>query len=221
MARKEFLSTSDDKERRLPTEGPTGDRRSGTRAASVFRPVLIELEDFSGFSLIRNISPQGMMGQVYAQFVPGQAITVHFNPERAVTGRIAWSKDLQIGVQFDTEIDVEHILSEFGKKYNGNKVNRAPRLPIDCTGEFATAGQTLTANLQDISQRGVKVHTSNFCPGDEVSIRLPEMKPKKAIVRWVQQDTSGLNFLEPLGYEELARWVIERQSRSSNQAGEA
>lgn len=153
-----------------------------------------------------------MMGQVYAQFASEQAITVHFNPDTFATGRIVWSRDQRIGVEFDSEVDVDAILSAFGKQYEGKKLNRAPRLQIDCSGELLILDKSVTVNVQDISQRGVKVATSILSPGEEVTIRLPDMKQKKAIVRWVQEGTCGLNFLVPLGFEELARWVIERQS---------
>lgn len=199
---------------RSPADDSGLDRRAGERATSVFRPVLIELDGFTGFSLIRNLSPHGMMGQVYAHFAPDQDVIVHFNPDTVATGKIVWSKDQRIGVQFKEEIDVDGVLSEFGRHYNGSRINRAPRLQIDCSGELVVKNQTLATHVQDISQRGVKVTTSLLRPGDEVVVRLPDMKDKKAVVRWVQQESSGLNFLAPLGFEELARWIIGIQSQS-------
>lgn len=193
-------------------EDPSNERRTGSRTTSVYRPVLIELEDFAGFCLIRNLSSRGMMGQVYAQLAQGEPVTVHINPEIIVTGTIVWSKDQRIGVEFDQEIDVDEVLRELGRTYTGSRLNRAPRLQIQCTAELVVADVTLPAEVQDISQRGVKVAAPLLKPGEEVTVRLEDMAPRKAVVRWSRQGAAGLNFMRPLGFEELARWVIQRHS---------
>lgn len=181
----------------------------------MFWPVLIRFDDFTGLSLIRNLSPHGMMARVYAQLAPEQVISVQFNQDTVVDARVVWSNGQRIGVEFDREIDVDAILSRFGRQNNGTGEDRAPRLQIDCGCEILTESGTLAVDVRDISQRGVKIATSRLRPGDEVTIHLPRMRPKKAVVRWVQQETAGLNFLDPLGFEDLARWVIEQQTLSS------
>lgn len=151
------------------------------------------------------------MGKVYAHFSPNRSIRVMFNSQIAVTGTIVWSKESQIGVQFDNEIDMEQLLHDLGNSHIGNKVNRAPRLEVECAGEIETKTQRLPMTLQDISQRGIKAKVSSVWPGDEVVVRLDGIEARKATVRWVQNGSAGLNFLTPLGFEELAEWVIRRQ----------
>lgn len=188
------------------------ERRAGDRTTSIYRPALIETEDFAGFCLIRNISPGGMMGSVYADFASEQPVRVQFHPEYTMEGFIAWSKDKRIGIRFNHDIDVDKVLHDLGSREIGGKLNRAPRLPIQCQGELVIEKRVVPVTVQDISQRGLKVAGSSVCLGDEVIVRLEGLEPHKAIVRWVQGGAAGLNFIMPLGFGQLAEWVIGLQS---------
>ena len=196
------------------TMDANANRRAGNRTTAVYRPALIETEDFAGFCLIRNISPGGMMGSVYAEFAADQPVRIQFHPAYTIAGTIAWSRDKRIGIRFDMEIDVSQVLHELGSKEIGGKVNRAPRLPVQCLGELVFEKQVLPMMLQDISQRGIKVSvTAALTPGDEVVVRLDGFEPHKAVVRWTQPGAAGLNFIMPLGFEQLAEWVIAQQAK--------
>ena len=185
-------------------------RRSEDRAATMFRPILIEIGAFSGFCLVRNLSANGLKGRVYAQFAGGQRVTVRFSCDVTIAGAVIWASDGQIGVQFDEPIDVAGVLTDLARPALRGQVNRAPRLPIDCDGELTIADRTLAIDVQDISQRRIKARTSYVRAGDEVTVRLEGLEPRKAVVRWTQPGTAGFAFLRPFGFEELAAWVIER-----------
>ena len=189
----------------------TGDQRSEERTATVFRPVIIETDEFAGFCLVRNLSPNGMRGRVYTSFAEGLVISVRFSPEILVQGTLIWCKDEHVGVHFDEPIDVAHVLSDLAKKLVDGKINRAPRLQIECSAELCIGDRTLAIQVQDISQRGIKAAASFIRPGDEVQVRLKGLE-RKAIVRWTQGGAAGLNFIRPLSFEELAHWVIRQQT---------
>lgn len=103
-----------------PDAQPGLDRRDGSRTSTVFRPVLIETEDFAGFCLVRNLSPNGMMGQVYTRLADGTGVMVQFHPELTVAGSIVWSREGQVGVEFDTMIDVQAILKLVANRAAGD-----------------------------------------------------------------------------------------------------
>jgi len=193
-----------------PYDGKPEEQRSSERMAAVFRPALIEMEQFAGFCLVRNLSPNGMKGKVYTRFAENTPITVHFNAEMQVFGEIVWSKDGQVGVNFHEMIDVQAILSA---RADENKVNRALRLEIQSEGELAVDGRFFTMEVQNISQSGLKVRVPfSLSPNEEVVVRLNGMEPRKALVRWTQFGTVGLNFVSSIGFEELAEWVICQQA---------
>lgn len=193
----------------------SSERRTQARTATVFRPVLFDADGLVGFCLVRNLAPGGLMGTVYTSFVEGTQITCQFHADKSVEGTIVWSRDGQIGIEFTEQIDVDRVLSDLARHLVEGKVNRAPRVPIQCGAELSIGYRILSAEVQDISQRGIKVAVSNVEPGDEVQLRLQGLEPRKAQVRWTRTGTAGLNFVRPLSFDELARWVIEQQSRSA------
>ena len=186
------------------------ERRSESRGATVFRPVLIETDDFAGFCLVRNLSPRGLRAKVYTSFAPDQAITIQFNSDELVRGTLIWCEDNHIGIKFAQPVDVAQVLANLARKEIDGRINRPLRLPINCTGEFMVEGRAHRAEVQDISLRGLKVLTSFVKPGEELTIALEGLERRKAIVRWSQSGMAGLSFLRALSFDELAQWVVER-----------
>jgi len=197
-------------------DGKPVDRRKDNRTTAVYRPVLLEAEGFTGFCLLRNLSPSGMMGEAYAHFAEGEEVSIQFMPGHLVSGNVIWSRDGKIGVEFDQEIDLAGSLKNMGSTYVESKLNRAPRLQIECEGEAIIGDARWRIRVQDVSQRGLKAVLPSAKPGDEVLLSLPGMEPRKAIVRWSQGDNAGLNFLRPIAFEELARWAIFLQSTADD-----
>lgn len=196
-----------------PVDVQTSDRRTDVRTTKVFRPVLIETEEFAGFCLVRDLSQSGLRGKVFAQLAEGLPISVQFTDEILVPATIVWFKDEHIGVKFDQSINVDAILGKLGNKFVGKKITRAPRLQIQCKGELAFNGQFRTIEVQDISQRGLGARTDFYiAPDQEVQVRLVGLEPRKAVVRWTQHGKVGLHFIRPIAFDELAKWVIHLQS---------
>ena len=82
------------------------------------------------------------------------------------------------------------------------------------------ADRTLAIDVRDISQRGIKARTSYVRTGDEVTVRLEGLEPRKAVVQWTGPGSAGLVFLRPFGFEELAAWVVSRhRSKGSPPTG--
>lgn len=185
------------------------EQREEARTATVFRPVLIEMEDFAGFCLVRNISSTGLMGEVYTSFASDTPALLHFEPNTAISGTVKWSKDGRVGIEFDDPIDVAGILSAVAADTFDGKVNRAPRLAIQFVGEILVEGRAIPIEVHNISQKGLRVSARFLEPGEEVEVRLDGMRSRKATVRWAQLGMAGLNFITPIPFVELAQWVID------------
>jgi len=187
------------------------ENRGEPRTTMVYRPLLVEGEQFVGFCLAKNISSAGMMGRFYTDCSEGAPVTVHFNDFLAIPGSIVWSKDGKIGVKFDEPIDVADILAQLARPRRQGKVNRAPRLPIEAKGEVICEGRTLPVELTDISQNGAKLRTHYLLKGDEALITVDGLESRKAIVKWARDGHVGLHFLRPLGFEQLSEWAVRVQ----------
>ena len=190
------------------------DRRGEARTASVYRPVLIEADGFTCYCLVTNLSNGGLQGLAYAEFSAGEAINVQFPTGVEVGGRIVWSANELIGVQFDRPIDMEQMLRDLGSPSLGEKVNRAPRISVECDAILEAHGSRSPVRVRDISQRGAKVMAPRLAVGDEVILHLEGLASRKGQVRWSQDDLAGINFYSPIGFEELARWVIGKRRQA-------
>lgn len=203
-----------------PTDPQLDEQRSESRAATVFRPVLIESDEFVGFCLVRNISPRGMMGEVYTSLIAGRPISVHFTFDRVVRGHITWCKEGRSGIQFDQPINVTAVLSELATRTVEGKVIRAPRVPIQCGGQLIIDDRSLAVELQDISQRGAKLCASFIQRGDEGFLQIRGLQRRKARVRWTRAGMAGLEFIMPFPFEDIALWVI-RQTKAGQLDGKS
>lgn len=189
-----------------------GGRRTRDPITTVYRPVIIEVSDFTGFCLVRNISSRGLQGVVYADLASHQHIGIKFGPNCRIDGTVVWSRDQRIGVQFDKEIDVVDVLHNLGKKLSNNLAIRALRLPIQFEVRLALQSESFSATAHDISQRGTNLSSAKLSPGDEVFVHLDGIEPRLAITRWVNNGLCGLNFVRPINLDTLAEWIVDRQS---------
>jgi hypothetical protein len=203
-----------------PSRPDGANQRSEDRTATVLRPVFVENQEFAGFCLVRNLSSQGMMGEVYTSFVSHCGIAVHFSSDRVVRGRVIWCKEGRIGVQFDDPVNVAEVLSDLATRVIEGRVIRAPRVQVQCTGTLVIGDRSLAIELQDISQRGAKVAASFIVPGDEVYLQLRGLHARKALVCWTLRGHAGLKFVMPVPFEELALWIIG-QVRSQHDHGKS
>jgi hypothetical protein len=65
----------------------------------------------------------------------------------------------------------------------------------------------ITIQVLDISQYDIKTAVSFIPPDDESAVQIDGLGPHEAVVRWTQINIAGLNFVQALGFEELAKWV--------------
>lgn len=189
------------------------DRRSQHRSTSIYKPVLIEIGGFLGFCLVRNLSAAGMMGSVYADFSPDQDALVRFSTDFGVAGTVVWSSDQKIGIRFKENIDVQFVIQSLSAPSVDGRRSRGPRLQMQTSGEVTIDDRTLPITVLDVSQSGLKAIAQFLRPGEELTVQVEGLSPRRAVVRWVQNGTAGLNFMRPLKFDELADWAIAIQSR--------
>lgn len=187
------------------------DQREQARTTTVYRPILVETSDIAAFCLLRNISTSGMMAKSYVDFAEETAIEVTFGCDFSAEGRVVWSRNRQIGIQFDNAVDVPQLLERLSHGGDFGLPKRAPRLQMRSAAHVSLDGRQVPVELLDISQNGVKVRTPYLKPLDEVTIELQGMALKWAVVRWTQAGIAGLRFLVPLSFDQLGEWVIDQQ----------
>lgn len=185
-----------------------GDRRTDARAKmSVFRSATLRWRGRETLCLVRNLSPGGLMCRVVAPLAQGERVEVAMRSGHCLTGTVAWGRERQIGIRFDSRIDVAEVLNGPG---GGAPVQRMPRLAIGCAATLLGDKGLQSARLLDLSQGGAKIETAALRIDEQVTLNIPGLESHRAAVRWVREGCAGIAFHQPIGFDALARWALER-----------
>jgi hypothetical protein len=190
------------------------DRRGGERHLTLFRVGTMRVGDRRELCLIKNISAGGAMLRLYTGGAAiGQDLTVELKCGQPLRGRIAWVREPNVGLEFDSPIDVVAMLTQ-------NEDGPRPRMPrIECTS-FVTIREGASLHRGracDISQGGVKIETPvRFSSHAEVVVTLPDLPPQPGVVRWTDGGYAGVTFNRLLSLPVLIEWL--RTQRSETQA---
>ncbi|MBB3991679.1 PilZ domain-containing protein [Croceicoccus naphthovorans] len=191
----------------MPDDFFEEERRGEVRTRSVYRPALIQTEDFSGFCMIRDISPIGVRVEAFAAIVTGQDVIVQFSDTFKTQGRVIWNEGTQIGISFKAEIDTAAVLTGNGGSET-NRNTRPLRLDVECDASVQLGSDVIPVKVRDISQRGIKIAASGLSVGASPLVIIPGIEPKRATVTWTQYGICGLHFNVPMRYDELASWAV-------------
>jgi hypothetical protein len=198
-------------------EVPVMDRRNDDRSKiSVYRSAMLRWPGFEALCLIRNISPGGLMGKLHTGLPPGEPVQVEIRSGNEISGRVAWSDDGMIGVQFDERIDVLEVLHA---PIHGRPglAQRMPRLRIACPVCLHVDGVRQSLTLVDVSQGGAKIETDLLREGDEVTVGIRGLDPHRGVVRWAHGGRAGVAFLAAIPFDTLAKWALDRQAEFAAQ----
>jgi hypothetical protein len=162
--------------------------------------------------LIRNISAGGLMAHVYSQHKMDELLSVELKGNQPIEGRVAWIEGSNIGVRFDTQIDVAEMLSNNVEAENGQQP-RLPRVEVDRLATVRCGARTCAVNTRDISQGGVKVETDEPLEvGAEIVITMEKFRSVQGVVRWCGGGLAGIAFNQLLPFGELMAWLTPERA---------
>jgi hypothetical protein len=183
------------------------ERRQATRHLTILRVGVLVAGGERELCLIRNISAGGLMAHVYSRRGSGESVTVELKSNECIPGRVVWSEGPNIGIAFDTPIDLEEILSSQAVLDNGWRP-RMPRIEVDRLATVRCGARTYAVNTCDISQGGVKVESDEpLEAGSEVVLTLDRFRPVPGVVRWCRDGVAGISFIHLIPFPELMAWL--------------
>lgn len=190
---------------------PSDERRGDRRHLSMYRSAALTMAGFQGLCLIRNISAGGMMGKIHTKLPIGAPVCVELRSGYAVPGRIVWTADSMIGIQFDERIDVLQILHAPSEEDAAGMPRRMPRLNIPCVADLLLDNIHYKVNVIDVSQGGAKIESKFLKEGDDVIITIDDLVPQRSSIVWSHDGRAGVSFFQLLPFDTLAEWAIRRQ----------
>jgi len=183
------------------------DRRTSERHVKILRVGVLVIEGRRELCLIRNISAGGLMAHVYSALEPDQNLTVELKAHEPIAGRVAWARDSNIGIAFDSPMDIEALLANPATLDNGWRT-RSPRIEVDRAAIVRFDGVATAARIRDISQSGVKIETRAALSVNADVVITPEgLEPIAGVVRWRDDERAGIVFNRIIPLADLISWI--------------
>ncbi len=181
-----------------------GDRRDGERLLTLFRVGSINVGDRRELCLIKNISAGGMLIRAYSLLEPGAPVSVELKRGEPIAGRVSWTRDDNVGIAFDSQVDVVALLAD---SMEGPRP-RMPRIEVRCIAQVRQDGAVCAMRARDVSQGGVKLESEKpLAIGGDIVVTLPGLPPVAGIVRWHEAGCYGVTFNRLLALSELVGWL--------------
>ena len=183
------------------------ERRREERHLTILRVGILVVDGQHELCLIRNISAGGLMAHVYSPVCLGQRVSVELKSNQRIAGSVAWISDANVGIAFDSTVDVAELLANPPLRSDGWRP-RMPRVEIDRLGTVRSGARTWCVHARDISQGGVKLELDEPLEvGGEVVVTLEHFRPLPGIVRWQDGGVCGIAFNALIPFEELIAWL--------------
>jgi PilZ domain len=185
------------------------ERRGRSRHLTVMRAARLSsnVHSVEALGVVRNVSEGGMMIDAYRGFSVGEKITVSLLDGDRIEGSVVWTDGSTIGVQFSSEIAIDHLLAKPRILADGTRV-RPPRLTLDRKAVLRVGGYMADIEICDISQRGAKIRFGRSLAIDSrAQISMNHLRPVSCSVKWQVEKLIGLEFHRTLTIEELSTWM--------------
>lgn len=183
------------------------ERRGHERHVKILRVGVLVIDGRRELCLIRNISAGGLMAHVYSALKPDQRVTVELKTHEPIAGRVAWVRDANVGVAFETSADIEALLANPANLDNGWRA-RSPRIEVNRAAIVRVDGVASSARIRDISQSGVKLETRAALTVNGDVVVIPDgLDPIAGVVRWRDDERAGIVFNRIVPLADLITWI--------------
>jgi hypothetical protein len=168
---------------------------------------------------IRKLSAGGAILHCDHDVEIGERLELELMNGQLLAGRVAWRRGGEVGLSFDTQIDVFAIIAQDIVSQPGER-RRMPRVETICPALLDVDGHTQAVTTRDVSQGGVKLDVPfALAPEQKVTVTLDGLRPVEGVVRWASGTLAGIAFLPELRWQELMLWLKERRNSAFLQTG--
>ena len=185
--------------------------------SSVLQPGSVVAGTVRQICSIRKISAGGAVLHVDIPVDEGGRLELELENGQHLDGTVAWRSGAEVGLRFDSAIDVLPILARNLASQPGER-RRMPRVEIGCPALLEAGSRTELVTTRDIAQGGAKIETSlPLEPEQKVTITPEGLRAIAAVVRWTRGTTTGIAFETELSWQELMPWLRERRDSPSSE----
>jgi hypothetical protein len=181
---------------------------------SLLRPGALARGSVRNACSVRKISAGGAILHCEDMVDPGERLELELMSGERLAGTVAWRSGMEIGLSFDSRIDVFAIIAQDIVSQPGER-RRMPRVETVCPVLLETASGTELVTSRDVSQGGIKIDVPRrLVPDERVSVTLEDFRPLEGVVRWSSDSVAGIAFLPELRWQELMLWLKGRRKQA-------
>jgi hypothetical protein len=167
---------------------------------------------------IRKLSAGGAILHCDHDVEIGERLELELMNGEHLAGRVVWRRGSEVGLSFDTQIDVFAIIAQDIVSQPGER-RRMPRVELVCPALLDMDGRSRPVTTRDVSQGGVKLDVPfPLAPEEKVTVTLDGLRPVEGVVRWSVGNLAGIAFLPELRWQELMLWLKERRKHAFHHA---
>jgi hypothetical protein len=160
---------------------------------------------------VRKLSAGGAVLHCDHDVEPGERLELELMNGEHLAGHVAWRRGGEVGLSFDTRIDVFAFIAQDIVSQPGER-RRMPRVELACTALLEAEGRTELVTSRDVSQGGIKIDVPfTLTPEQKVTVTLDGFRPVDGVVRWSRDAVAGIAFLPELSWQEVMLWLKDRR----------
>ncbi|WP_114951325.1 PilZ domain-containing protein [Sphingosinicella terrae] len=179
---------------------------------SVLQPGSVVLGSIREVCLIRKIGAGGAVLHADIPVEEGRRLELELETGEHLDGTIVWRHGSELGLRFDSPIDVLPILARNLVTQPGER-RRMPRVEVSCPARLERGSRDLLVTIRDIAQGGAKIESGfDLIPEEKVVITPEGLGPLAGTVRWVRGQSAGIEFEPELEWQMLMPWLRMRSS---------
>jgi hypothetical protein len=161
---------------------------------------------------IRKLSAGGAILHCDHDVETGDRLELELMNGEHLAGRVVWRRGGEVGLSFDSQIDVFAIIAQDIVSQPGER-RRMPRVELVCPALLDVEGRTQAVTTRDVSQGGAKLDLPFALAAEQkVTVTLEGLRPVDGVVRWAAGTLAGIAFLPELRWQELMLWLKERRN---------
>ena len=167
---------------------------------------------------IRKLSAGGAILHCDHDVEIGERLELELMNGEHLAGHVVWRRGSEVGLSFDTQIDVFAIIAQDIVSQPGER-RRMPRVELVCPALLDMDGRSRPVTTRDVSQGGVKLDVPfPLATEQKVTVTLDGLRPVEGVVRWSAGNLAGIAFLPELRWQELMLWLKERRKHAFHHA---
>lgn len=160
---------------------------------------------------VRKLSAGGAVLHCDHDVEPGERLELELMNGEQLAGHVAWRRGGEVGLSFDTKIDVFAFIAQDIVSQPGER-RRMPRVELACTALLEAGSRTELVTSRDVSQGGIKIDVPfTLTPEQKVTVTLDGFRPVDGVVRWSRDSVAGIAFLPELSWQEVMLWLKDRR----------